>query len=261
MVCLLHLRKVFWYLRCTGCASACHLGHIPSSLFLFRCLQAGHLMEVRQDPELRSPGRECSSAICLLRTHKVTAQSCPLKAAGGRPLRKHVKKGTKRRESLSHAAPWSLQMGSTCRCFPDLKAQAIISPSWVGSVWQWLPPCFHMSVSRCSPVSLQASTWVCNPKTDLQSSVRHARRPEPSPRDKLPWALRLAPKQDLEDLPLHRTWRRTRKCGSLPPDDPQPARMTPQPHTYTSGLLHSLLQQRPLPLHFVQFTPNQKHPC
>lgn len=47
VVCLLHPREVFWYLRYPSCAPACHLGHIPSSLFLLCFLQAGHLMAMR----------------------------------------------------------------------------------------------------------------------------------------------------------------------------------------------------------------------
>lgn len=96
----------------------------------------------------------------------MTARGCSLKEAR-RSLRKHVKSGTKTRESLSYASPGSLQMGSTCPLFPDLKPQALISPSREGSVWQWFPICFHTSVPRCSPVFLQISTWVCKPEAGL----------------------------------------------------------------------------------------------
>lgn len=158
VVCLLHPREVFWYQRYPGRAPACHLGHIPSSLCLLCFLQAGHLMAMRWDPESRSPGRECPSVVCLLRNHEATAQGCPLKAAGGRPLRKHVKKGTKKRESLSYAASGSPQMGSICLRFPDPKAQAVISPRWVGSVW--VSPQMFSSIFAGLYTSVRSQGWL-----------------------------------------------------------------------------------------------------
>lgn len=174
----------------------------------------------------------------------------------------------KKRESLSYAAPGSLQMGSICPRFPDLKAQAVISSSQVGSVWQWFPPCFHMSVPRCSPVSLEACTRVCKPEAGLSllpftvpyKTCMETRGPVHAVNAH--GLLGLPVRKTSRTHHSHRMRKGTRKCGSLPPDDPQPTRLTPQPDTYAGGPLHSLLlQQHPLPLHFIQFTPNQKYSC
>lgn len=101
VVCLLHPREIFLVPKVSFVSPGAHLFVLGPPLFPPAWRSCGHKMKLgAQKP------REFASS----------AQGCPLKAAGGRTLRKLVGKGTKKGESVSFSA------ASQCRWAPSVPA-------------------------------------------------------------------------------------------------------------------------------------------